>query len=60
MFFGLYRNHPVRQSVHMSCKHNSRVTDGPILMKHYTVAVYNLRICMKEDNRGLKYFKGEH
>ena len=29
-----------------------------ILMKLYTVAVYNLRTCMKEDNPGPKYFKG--
>ena len=29
-----------------------------ILMKLYTVAVYNLRMRMKEDNSGPKYFKG--
>jgi len=29
-------------------------------MKLYTVAVYNLRICMKEENFGGKYFKGDN
>ena len=28
-------------------------------MKLYTVAVYNLIICIKEDNHGPKYFKGD-
>ena len=29
-------------------------------MKPYKVAVFNLRMCMKEENRGLKYFKGDN
>ena len=29
-------------------------------MKLYTVAVYNLRMCMKEDNHGTKLFKGDN
>jgi len=28
-------------------------------MKPYTGAVYNLRMCMEEDNTGLNYFKGD-
>jgi len=28
-------------------------------MKLYAVAVYNLILCMKEDNHGLKYRKGD-
>jgi len=27
--------------------------DEPIMMKLYTVVVYNLRMCMKEDHPGL-------
>jgi len=26
-------------------------------MKHYTVAIYDLRMCIKGDNPGQKYFK---
>jgi len=29
-------------------------------MKLYTVAVYNLRICMKDDNPSLNYIKGDN
>jgi len=38
----------------MSCKHHSSFTEKPILMKLYipVVAIYNLRIFMKEDNPG--------
>ena len=31
--------------------------DEPILVKLHTVTVYNLRMCMKEDNPGPNYFK---
>ena len=31
-----------------------------LYFKLYTVAVYSLTICMKEDNPGAKYFKGEN
>jgi len=30
-----------------------------ILMKLYTVVVYNLRMCIKEDNSSLKKIKGD-
>ena len=33
---------------------------GVILMKLYTVVVYDLRMCMKEDNSGQKYHKGDN
>ena len=33
--------------------------DEPILMKLYTVVVYNLRMYMKEDNTSPKNIKGE-
>ena len=46
-------NHPVRPSVHISRKSNSQ-TDEPILMRLYTVVVYNLRMWMKDYNPGLK------
>jgi len=36
-------------SVQISCKHNSSLMDKPILIKLYTVVVYDLRMCMKED-----------
>jgi len=29
-------------------------------MKPYTVAVYNVKNCMKEDNPGSIYFKGDN
>jgi len=35
-------------------------TDGPILIKLYTVVVYDLRMCMKEGNLSLKYIKGDN
>ena len=31
-----------------------------VLMKVYTIVVYNLRMCMKKDNPGPKYFKGDN
>ena len=62
-FWGVYRNphvlRLVRQAVSYACKRNSYLTDEPILMKLDTVAVYNLIICIKEDNHGPKYFKGD-
>ena len=44
-------NLSVRLSVLMSCKRNSSVMDEPLLMKLYTIAVYILMICMKEENQ---------
>jgi len=38
----------------MFCKSNSPIPDELILIKLYTVALYGLGICMKEDNPGLK------
>jgi len=37
--------------------HSITLMDEPILKKVHTVAVYNLRMCNKGDNPGLKYFK---
>ena len=34
--------------MHISCKHNF-LTDQPLLMKLYTVVVYNLSMYVKED-----------
>jgi len=42
------------------CKCISSLVDEPIQMKLYTVAVYNLRMCMEEVNPGLKYIKGDN
>jgi len=54
---GVFKNHPVCLSVIINI--NSSLTDKLILMKLYTVVVYNLRMCMKEDNPGLKNIKRE-
>jgi len=40
------------QYVLISCKCNSNLTDELILIKLYTVAVYDLRMCIEEDIRG--------
>ena len=56
----LNRNHPVRISVQISCKPNSSWLHELILMALYTVAVYNVRMCMKENSSGLKYLKGDY
>jgi len=59
---GIYRNGPVHQSiclsVQMSCKHNFSQTVEMIMMKLYTVDLYNLRIAIKEYNLCPKYIKG--
>jgi len=47
-------------SVQMSCKRNSSLTDEPKMMKLYTVAVYDLKMCMKGDKPGLKYFMADN
>ena len=39
--------------VHMPCMRNFSLRGEPVLMKLYTVAISNLRICMKEANPGL-------
>ena len=44
----------------MSCKPNSSLPDEPILMKLYTVAVYVLNLCTKEDKPGRNYIKGDN
>ena len=60
-FSGVYRItlsfHP---SVRMFCKRKSSLTDEPVLMKLDTVAVYDLMVCMKENNRCPKSFKGNN
>ena len=42
----------------MSCKCNPSFSDI-IQMELNIVAVYDLRMCMKEDNPSLNYFKGD-
>ena len=44
----------------MSCKHNSSLTDEPILMKLYTVIVYDMKMCMKKENPDSNYFKWDN
>ena len=44
----------------MSYKRISFLTDKQKLIKLFTVAVYNLRMWMKEDNPGLNDFKGDN
>jgi len=39
----------------MSCKHDSSLTDQPILMKLYTAAVFDLRMCIMEYGGNTKY-----
>ena len=34
--------------------------DEPIVVKFYTVVIYDLTKCMKEDNSGTNFFKGEN
>ena len=44
-------------------KHNgndSWLTDKQILMRLYTVTVYNLTVCMMQDNPGSKHLKGDN
>ena len=49
---GVYRNHPVRLFIFLLMATPPILT--LILIKIYTVVVYDLRMCMKEDNPGLK------
>ena len=44
----------------MSSKRNFCFMDEPILMKLYTVALYDLRKCMKEEDPGRSYFTGDY
>ena len=56
-FLGVYyRNRPVRASVDISNKRNSALTIEAIQTELYTVVVYDLMMCMKEDNPSLKYY----
>jgi len=50
----------VHLSAQMSSKRNFCFMDEPILMKLYTVALYDLRKCMKEEDPGRSYFKGDY
>ena len=47
-------------SVHMSCKRNSSLLDQLMLINLYSASVYDLRMCMKEDNSGPNYLKGDN
>jgi len=42
------------------CLSNSSLTDKYILIKLYTVARYDLRTYVKEENPDSKYFKGDN
>ena len=63
---GVHRNHPVYSSVclpasvQMSGKHKSSSRDQQIPIKLYTVAIFDLRLCLQKDNLGTKYFKGDN
>ena len=37
-----------------------KLRDRPILMKLYSQVVYNMRMCIKEDNPGLTKIKGDN
>jgi len=43
----------------MSCKHNFSLWDDPVLMKLYTVEVYNI-MCIEEESLDRKYCKGDN
>ena len=45
--------------LHISRKCNSPIRDCLILMKLYTVVVYDLRMCIEKDSPGLKNIKGD-
>jgi len=47
-------------SIFLVCTTPPIKTDELILIKLYTVAVYNLRMFITENNPGLKYFKGDN
>ena len=53
IFKGVHRNHPV------ICRPIFLVFTTLILMKLYTVAVYNLKMCMIEDKSDLKKISRE-
>jgi len=55
----VYRHHSVRQSVQMPCKHNSSLTDD-LVIKLYTIVVYDLKMCKIEDISRSNYFKGDN
>jgi len=57
------RNLPVNPSVHVHVSPNckSLKTNEPILMKHYTVVVFNTWECAwRKINPGWKYIMGDH
>jgi len=54
----IYRSHSVRLSGQISC--NSSLTDEQILKKLYIFPVSDLRMCIKEYNPSLNYFKGDN
>ena len=49
----------LRPSVSISHERNCSLTDERILIKRYTVVVYDLRMCMKEEDLDTNYFKGD-
>ena len=44
----------------MSCKGNFSLTEEPVLMELKTIAVKDLRICMKGNNPGPNYHNGDN
>ena len=52
-------NHPLCPSIYMSCKPNFSLMDEQVLIKLYTVTVYDPRMCTKK-KLGFKIFQGDH
>jgi len=46
----------VRPSVQNASQRNPSLTDESIMRKFYTVAIYDLRMYIKEDYPGMNYF----
>ena len=57
---GVYRNHPVRPSIHVPCKRNSSQTAYWIFMKLYIFVIHYLQMCMKEYGCCPKFKRGDN
>ena len=64
--FLVFKNHPVCWSVsyclfvYKSCKHSTSLTNEKNTDETWQIyAIYHLRMCMKDNNRSRKYFKGD-
>ena len=49
-----------RPSIYISPRGISTLTEESLLIKLYAVAVYDLRMCIQEDNPSPKHFKGDN